>query len=288
MLNLDTTTKSLEVLLGSTPGTQFPWTSSYIDITPTASVAGSQNGATNSLTAVTTVSAPAVSDNRQVKMLSVYNADTATRDVTVRENDNGTTRIVHTISLGVGETLLYTDTRGFSVISTAGSLKKSLSMSGAAGGALSGSYPNPIVVPQTVSAMDQCSGETTCRSVTYVPVLQQTAGSALSVTVNAPVANMFAIVRFCADWFATTDETVTFRLVLDTVAITDSDRGFPGGSSILIPHSIVKRVPLVTSGNHTFTVEWKCSTATGTEVIFDYSVASHPDRARLIVNTLFN
>jgi hypothetical protein len=124
MIILDATTRKVEVLLGATVTTnQLPVVASFVDVTTTTYTPGSSNTATNNTTAVTAVAAPASSTERQVKLMTIYNADTASATVTVRYNDNGTTRTLIQPTLSVGDTLLYTDGEGFRVIDANGNIK---------------------------------------------------------------------------------------------------------------------------------------------------------------------
>jgi len=111
MIILDSALKTLEVVLaGAITTTQLPFTTSYVDVNQTtfaASAATEQDGTTNSTTAVTIVSAPGATTSRQVKFISVYNVDTAAATVTIRLNNNGTTRIIFKATLAVGDTLQY-------------------------------------------------------------------------------------------------------------------------------------------------------------------------------------
>lgn len=121
MIILDATTKSLQVLLGVVVTTnELPIVAAFVDITPTTYGPGASDGQTNGTTAVAAVAAPAASTQRQLKFLTVFNADTVSATVTVRLNNNGTTRVLVAIALGVGSTLVYTDGEGFRVISNAG------------------------------------------------------------------------------------------------------------------------------------------------------------------------
>src|SRR3990167_4201088 len=123
MLLLDATTKSVEVVLAGTVTTnQLPFTADYADITTTTFAPGHNDGTTNNVTAVTMVAAPGASTQRQVKFLSIYNADTASATVTVRYNNNGTTRILGKVALAAGDTLQYTDGNGFTVITDTGGI----------------------------------------------------------------------------------------------------------------------------------------------------------------------
>ena len=81
MIILDSTTESLEILLGGAVATnQLPFTVSFADHNAAAPsfTPGSTDGQTNGATAVTLVASPAASVQRQVKRINIYNADTAT------------------------------------------------------------------------------------------------------------------------------------------------------------------------------------------------------------------
>jgi hypothetical protein len=124
MFILAATTSSLEVLLGGVITTsQLPFVTSYADLTTTTFTAGSLTGATNSTTAVTIAAAPAASTQRQVKSINVYNADTVSTTVTIRYNDNATTRILVKAVLATGESLVYTQDAGWQVIQANGAIK---------------------------------------------------------------------------------------------------------------------------------------------------------------------
>lgn len=128
MLFLDTNTRSLEIVLaGAITTNQLPFTASYVDITPTGFTPATNDGASNSTTAVTIVAAPASSTQRQLKFVNIYNADTVAASVTVRLNDNATTRILLKTALNPGDTLQFMDTEGWSVISNNGQIKLGLS-----------------------------------------------------------------------------------------------------------------------------------------------------------------
>ena len=129
MIILDTINRSLEVILGGAITlNQLPYVVTYLDGTIGAEL-GRQpkyfatNGATNGVTAVTMVVAPPLNVIRQVETLSIQNADTASATVTVRYNDNGTTRQIVRIVLAVNDSLIYTDDVGWYVIDTNGQLK---------------------------------------------------------------------------------------------------------------------------------------------------------------------
>lgn len=124
MIILQDTNDSIEILLGGAITTsQLPYYAAWADTTATTFAAGQSNGTSNGATPVTVVSSPAASTTRTLKFLSVYNADTVPTTLTVRFNDNATTRILTSIVLQTGDRLEYTDTIGFRVTTAAGVLK---------------------------------------------------------------------------------------------------------------------------------------------------------------------
>ena len=111
MIVLDTTTKSLEVLLGGAVTTnELDVTCHAVDLLDTdqsVSDVVNTDTATNGATAVTAMAAPAASHTRVVKQLTVYSKDTVAATVTVRINFNGTFYILWKQTLAVAETLNY-------------------------------------------------------------------------------------------------------------------------------------------------------------------------------------
>lgn len=117
---LSATTHTLEIVSDATAATTEPqYQISYNDHTstgmtlPQSSVQGNLTGATT----VTALSAPAASTNRQVSYMTVYNADTATRIITVKKDVSGTEYIVIKASLVAGATLEYSRENGWTIVS---------------------------------------------------------------------------------------------------------------------------------------------------------------------------
>lgn len=113
---LSATTHSLKILSDATAATTEPiYNVAFNDHTsagmtlPQSSTQGSLTGTT----AVTVVSAPAASTTRQIAFLTVYNADTATRIITVQKDVSGTNLIIVKVSLSAGETLEFSRERGW-------------------------------------------------------------------------------------------------------------------------------------------------------------------------------
>lgn len=124
MLILDTVNKSIEIVLGAAvAATQLPVFATYADHTSSAFTPISSDTQSNSTTAVTIVAAPAASTQRQVKSVSIFNADTASATVTVRLNNSATLRTIIKAALAVGEGLHYDDANGWFVLDVAGRRK---------------------------------------------------------------------------------------------------------------------------------------------------------------------
>lgn len=131
MILLTETTDTLQVLLGnSVASNQWVLYCSYADISTTTFTPSATNMLTNNTTPVTLVDSPLSGTQRQIKYISVYNADSASGTVTVRFNANGTTRVLCTTSLASGYKLEYTDGRGFQALSTTGGKAVSLQQTG--------------------------------------------------------------------------------------------------------------------------------------------------------------
>jgi len=121
VITLAATTHSLEVKLdGAVTTNELPIVTAYVDIPATAGVPtgfspGAGTTATNGATAVSAIAAPAAATTRQVKFVSVYNADTVNAIATLQFNDNGTKRIIAKRELLPGDTLAYIDSVGFQI-----------------------------------------------------------------------------------------------------------------------------------------------------------------------------
>ncbi|HSX05748.1 MAG TPA: hypothetical protein VLF69_04735 [Candidatus Saccharimonadales bacterium] len=94
---------------------------------------GSTDTQTNNTTAVTIAAAPAASTQRQVKMVSIFNADTANATVTVSFNNNATLRTMVSVTLKPNQTLQFAE-NAWSVIDSTGSIQESGASSGVASG----------------------------------------------------------------------------------------------------------------------------------------------------------
>lgn len=119
-MNLDTTTRSLEILLGGTVATnQLKVTSDYVDIdqsTLAATADACTPTTTNNTSAVTIVAAPGSGKTRRVTNVEVVNIDTASATVTIQLNDNSTIykKVIYTLLPNA--TLQYTNASGWTII----------------------------------------------------------------------------------------------------------------------------------------------------------------------------
>ncbi len=127
MLLLDSTAKTLELALtGAATSTPLVYYVTWADHTSTAFTPGSDHGNLSTVDPIVVVEAPAAAAQRQVKFMSVRNADTdqATVRVLVVEGDDAFE--IARVVLEVGDLLQYTDGAGFSVMNQGGSIKRVL------------------------------------------------------------------------------------------------------------------------------------------------------------------
>ena len=125
MLILPSTTDSLDVVLGTAhTTTAHKIVACYRDIAsgvfaPKRNVVNS-----NGTTQVQAVAPPAASTSRVIDFVSIFNADTVAKTVTVSLNDNGTRYTLLSVTLGVGERIEYQEGQGWRVFSSTGSIKQ--------------------------------------------------------------------------------------------------------------------------------------------------------------------
>lgn len=124
MIVLTETTDKIQIVLsGSVATNQLNCVTSYRDITTTAYTPGRTVVNTNNTTDVDIVPAPGASTQRVVDFISVYNADTADRSVTIKFDANGTEYIIWKDVLSPGDTVRYIEGAGFNVFRTYQSIK---------------------------------------------------------------------------------------------------------------------------------------------------------------------
>lgn len=226
-----TSSDSLQVLLaGAVTTNQAVLYAAFLDVATDASTAapGNSNGTTNSTTAVSWVAAPTAGLVRQVKYLSLYNADTATITATVRVNDGVNTRTLGKFTLLTGETAVYTDTDGWRVHAATGALKSNSSIA-------DGDYGDVVVSGSgTVMTLDATAG--TGRHAVYITagsMSPSVSGGCAALATTASAANQPDIQSL--DFDTTTQEycqfgmkmpeswdegTITFRPVWSHAATT--------------------------------------------------------------------
>jgi len=123
---LDTTTKSLEIYLGAIVTANQPQIVVFlVDHTSTTATPKGFDTETNNTTPITMVGAPDSSVQRQVKTISIYNADTSSVTIYVRLNNNGTYRLIIKTTLAPYETLHYKQETGWFVTDSMGISKTS-------------------------------------------------------------------------------------------------------------------------------------------------------------------
>jgi len=110
VINLIETTDTLKVVLGAAKTTNdMPVVVAFYDQTTAAWLPGRSVSMTDGTTPVTIQAAPATDHQRLVDTISIFNADTASKQVTVSLDENGTLRILWRGTLASGESIRYED-----------------------------------------------------------------------------------------------------------------------------------------------------------------------------------
>lgn len=124
MIVLSETTDNLQVVLtGAVTTNQLQCTTSWRERTATTFLAGRTVIDTNDTTDVNIVASPSgASTQRLVDFINIFNKDTATAEVTVKFDANGTEYILWKGSLTTGQALTYVEGIGWSVITTSNSV----------------------------------------------------------------------------------------------------------------------------------------------------------------------
>lgn len=113
MILLDATTKKIVATTSSTSSTDI--VASYVDLTANGWAGGSADQNVASATTVDVVTAPGASTTRKIAYLSFANKGSAAQIVTVSMDVSGTARQLTSATLQRGETLLFTDGRGWEI-----------------------------------------------------------------------------------------------------------------------------------------------------------------------------
>lgn len=121
MIVLDSTSETLQIVLaGAVATNQLECYAAYRDITTTDYTPGSNVVLTNSTTDRNLVDAPAVSTQRVIDYVSIFNADTASATVTVKYDDTLIERVIHKATLATGEKLEFCEGVGWRTFNAAG------------------------------------------------------------------------------------------------------------------------------------------------------------------------
>lgn len=126
MIILTNTTK-LQIKLNTTvSNSQLECFVSYRDTTSNTITPGRNAVLTNNTTAVDLVSSPSVSTQRIIDYISVYNADTTKKTITIQFEVNSIPYILSTFTLDIGEKIEYQKGNGFRCLNIAGAIKEGI------------------------------------------------------------------------------------------------------------------------------------------------------------------
>lgn len=160
------TSDIIEIVLGNAVSTnEFQYNSYYADHTSSAFTPGATSGTSNGTSAVTIVSSPGSSTQRQVKYITIYNNDVIANYITVRFDDGTNERILIKILMQPGETLEYNQHQGWRVIDSYGNRKDSVFLS----------IPKPFVFE---AVGFNAANTTTARTITSTSTVAQYLGRA--------------------------------------------------------------------------------------------------------------
>jgi hypothetical protein len=206
MFTLKPLQKLQVILAGAVGATELPICVGFTEYSNSLAhgVEGGTPTVTTGGTAVDVISAPATGLRRTLKELSVYNADNASATVTVRINDStviaGTTRIIVALAIAVGETLCYSQSRGWYVLTTTGAQKTTASTdaSSALSTAVSAGLGDSVTRSEAVSAGLATSVSTSAGTSNGLAA-SQTLSTAISDGLAASTAQSAAVSAGLAD-----------------------------------------------------------------------------------------
>jgi hypothetical protein len=118
MLLLPSTTDSLELVTSA--AVALDYVAAWADHTSSGVAASAGTGQVSTATTTTIVAAPAASTQRQIRGLTLRNAGTSNTTVTVQAKPSGTARTIVKAAIQPGETLAYSDGRGWYSLDSAG------------------------------------------------------------------------------------------------------------------------------------------------------------------------
>ena len=243
MIVLDTTSKSITVVMSGAPATTNPsYTTAYADNNGTSFTEGASDGTLNGTTAVTVVSAPASSTRRIINTITVENNDTAAVTITVGYVNGANTRVIAKVTLQVGDTWT---TNG--AYDTNGNLKQII-----------GTVNLATQVTGTLPIANGGTGATTLASasiVTYTGSETLTNKTLTNPTVTNYVESVVAIGTVTSsNTIALTNGTVQTATLTASTACTFTMPTATAGKSFVL---LLKQAASTGNGTATFTgVKW--------------------------------
>lgn len=134
MLLLPSTTDSLELVTSAAVAVDY--VAAWADHTSSGVAASAGTGQVSTATTTTIVAAPGASTQRQIRGLTLRNAGSADVTVTVQAKPTGTARTIVKAAIQPGETLAYSDGRGWYSLDSAGRERSQRSDASTAGYAI--------------------------------------------------------------------------------------------------------------------------------------------------------
>ncbi|RJQ24608.1 hypothetical protein C4577_07505 [Candidatus Parcubacteria bacterium] len=203
MINLDTTTKSLEIILsGTVAANALQWHVSYRRVGSTSLTCSPQSttGLISGATAISMVSGVGSNQVDEIESISVFNADTGLARATVQINTSGGVFPLARAPLQTGEALYYdgsaTDGGGWYVVDASLARKTTASIGSVSSGAIiSGMIGNGAVVSGSIasgqlSTYHFASGSLVTQAATLSPIWS---GSSTPFITAEPISGVRAV-----------------------------------------------------------------------------------------------
>ena len=262
MLVLDTTTKTIKVIMSGAAATTNPdVVATWLDNNGTTITEGSTDSALNGAADVTVIAAPGASTRRVVKSIFIENRDTAAVTITVKYDNNGTQRNLAKVTLAVGDTWttdgsydtngnlkqtatnisLTTQVTGVLPVANGGTNASSASITafnnitGYTASGSTGTTSTNLVFSTSPTLTTPTIGAATATTVNKVTITTPASGSTLTIAdgKTATVNNTLTLA-------GTDSTTMTFPSTSATIARTDAANTFTGVQTMTSPKVITQ------------------------------------------------
>ena len=226
---LDATTKSLTIVLGEAKTTtDCDITASWADNTPDQFLPGNNTLVSNGTSSVTVVPAPTVAGiERQVQEVTLYNNDTVSHTVYLREHDGSDTRVITSATLAANASFRWPQAS----VPTGGTVTEIDTDFGITGGPITTSG----TVRSTGSALNTQSGDYAVTNADIGKYIVMTKSTAATLTLTA--ANLrsgwWAIVTQALTGTTAANKVLTYTPTTGTFDAQAAGYDYPGAQRLI-------------------------------------------------------